>query len=152
MTRIVFLLGVAGGVVTSLFGGWSLVLQILILFMAVDYITGLMVAGIFKKSTKSCNGGLSSNSGFKGLCRKGVTLLIVMVACQLDILLNSTIIRDITIISFIVNELISIIENAGLMGVPVPDVIRNAIDILKKKSSAMPAKAEAEIQEEDTDD
>lgn len=134
MTKFVLLLGIAGGFITSLFGGWSLVLQILILFMCIDYITGILVAAIFKKSKKTCTGALSSNAGFKGLCKKGVTVLIVMVAFQLDTLLNSTIIRDITIISFIVNELISIIENAGLMGVPVPDIVVNAIDVLKNKT------------------
>ena len=105
----------------------------LIIFMAIDYITGLMVAGIFKRSKKTQNGALESRAGFKGLCRKGVMLLIVLVACRLDIELHTTYIRDAVCIAFIANETISIIENAGLMGVPIPKVITKAIELLKTK-------------------
>ena len=70
----------------------------------------------------------------KGLCRKGVSLLVVLVACRLDMIMGSNFIRDATVIAFIANETISIIENAGLMGVPIPSVITKAIEVLKKKS------------------
>lgn len=116
------------------FGGWSDALITLMIFMSVDYVTGLIVAGIFKKSKKSENGALESRAGFKGLCRKGVALLIVLIATRLDIMMNTTYIRDAVIIAFIANESISIIENAGLMGVPVPSVIAKAIDVLRKDS------------------
>lgn len=105
----------------------------LLIFMAIDYITGLMVAGIFKRSKKTKNGALESHAGFKGLCRKGVMLLIVLVACRLDIELNTTYIRDAACIAFIANETISIIENAGLMGVPIPKALTKAIELLKSK-------------------
>ena len=102
-----------------------------------DYITGLAVAGIFKKSKKSENGALESRAGFKGLCRKGVALLIVLVAVRLDIIIHTSYIKDAVIIAFIANECISIIENAGLMGVPVPGVIAKAIDVLRKDSDSV---------------
>ena len=126
--------GAVGGLVTMAFGGWSDALITLIVFMSVDYITGLTVAGIFKKSKKSENGALESRAGFKGLCRKGVALLIVLVAVRLDIVMQTSYIKDAVIIAFIANEAISIIENAGLMGLPIPAVIVKAIDVLKKES------------------
>lgn len=127
-------IGAIGGFVAMVFGGWSDALITLIIFMSVDYVTGLIVAGIFKKSKKSENGALESRAGFKGLCRKGVALLIVLVAVRLDIVMQTTYIKDAVIIAFIVNESISIIENAGLMGIPVPSIIAKAIDVLKKNS------------------
>lgn len=126
--------GVVGGFIAMEFGGWSDALATLMIFMGVDYVTGLIVAGIFKKSKKSESGALESRAGFKGLCRKGVALLIVLVAVRLDIIMHTTYIRDAVVIAFIANESISIIENAGLMGVPIPGVIAKAIDVLKKES------------------
>lgn len=128
------ILGVAGGFVAAMFGGWSDALITLIVFMAIDYSTGLIVAGVFKKSKKSESGALESRAGFKGLCRKGVALLIVLVAVRLDIVMHTSYIKDAVIIAFIANESISIIENAGLMGIPVPSVIAKAIDVLKEKN------------------
>lgn len=125
--------GVVGGVIAAMFGGWSDALITLIVFMSIDYATGLIVAGVFKKSKKSESGALESRAGFKGLCRKGVALLIVLVAVRLDIVMHTSYIKDAVIIAFIANESISIIENAGLMGIPIPGVIAKAIDVLKEK-------------------
>lgn len=88
----------------------------------------------FHASPKSKDGTLESRAGWKGLCRKGVTLLIVLVACHLDTVMGSNFIRDATVIAFIANETLSIIENAGLMGVPIPKELTGAIEILKQKS------------------
>ena len=128
------LVGAVGGFVAMVFGGWSDALITLIVFMALDYVTGLIVAGIFKKSKKSENGALESRAGFKGLCRKGVALMIVLVAVRLDIVMHTTYIKDAVIIAFVANESISIIENAGLMGIPIPSVIAKAIDVLRNES------------------
>lgn len=127
------LIGVTGGIITKLFGGWSEDMVTLIVFMAVDFIMGLLLAGVFHKSNKSESGHLNSRAGWKGLCKKGVTLLFVLIAHRLDVSLNTEYIRTATIIGFIANELISIVENAGLMGVPLPEVITKAIEILKNK-------------------
>lgn len=127
-------IGVLGSIVTYLFGGWSAALITLLIFMGVDYLTGILVAAVFKNSPKTETGTLNSNVGWKGLCKKGVTLLIVLIACQLDKFLGSTIIKDAVIITFVLNEAISIIENAGLMGIPIPGIITKAIEILKQKS------------------
>ncbi len=126
-------IGLAGSAVASAFGGWDKSLQTLIIFMIADYMTGLIVAGVFKKSKKTDTGALESRAGWKGLCRKGMTLLYVLIATRLDILAGTTYLRDAVCIGFIVNEVISITENAGLMGVPIPGPIAKAIDLLKKK-------------------
>lgn len=68
------------------------------------------------------------------MCRKGVSLLIVLVACRLDLIMGSSFIRDATVVAFVANETISIIENAGLMGVPIPEIIVKSIEVLKNKA------------------
>lgn len=134
--RILSVIGCVGSVIASLFGGWDAALVTLLIFMGVDYVTGLIVAGVFHTSEKTENGALESRAGWKGLCRKGVTLLVVLVACRLDLMMGSNFIRDAVVIAFVANETISIIENAGLMGVPIPAVIVKAIGVLKKKAES----------------
>ena len=134
-TTILTALGALGGFISSLFGGWDSALTTLVIFMAIDYVTGLLVAGVIKKSKKSENGALESRAGWKGLCRKGKTLLILLIAVQLDLAMESAFIRDGVVIAYVINEAISITENAGLMGMPVPSVIQKAIDVLQKKSA-----------------
>ncbi len=131
---ILTVIGVTGGFITTLFGGWSAALTTLIIAMAIDYLSGMAVAGIFKKSPKSQSGALESKAGWKGLFRKGMTLLIVLIAYRLDLAVGTTFIKDAVIIAYIANEVISITENAGLMGVTIPKPILKAIDILKQKS------------------
>ena len=127
--------GTVGSVIASLFGGWSTALTTLLIFILIDYVTGLVVAGVFHKSPKTKTGALESRAGLKGLIRKCTMLLFVLVGHRLDIAIGSSYIRDAVCIAFILNELISIVENAGLMGLPIPAVISNAIDVLKEKNS-----------------
>ena len=129
-------LGVIGAAISNLFGGWDAALTTLIIFMAIDYASGVIVAGVFHKSSKSDTGGLNSHIGWQGICRKGITLAIVLIACRLDLLIGTSYIKDAVIIAFCANELISIVENAGLMGLPIPNVIIKAIDVLKEKSDS----------------
>jgi len=132
--KICSLLGVFGSTIASFFGGWSAGLGTLLFFMVVDYLSGLVVAGVFKNSQKTDSGALESRAGWKGLCRKCMTFLYVLIAYRLDLMIGTNYIRDAVIIAFLVNELISITENAGLMGVPLPDVLNKAIDVLQSKS------------------
>ena len=131
--RIFILSGVAcvGAAITSLLGGWTGAMTTLVILMFIDYVTGIIVAGVFHNSPKSSGGALSSAVGFKGICRKFVILLIVVVACRVDIILNTNVIRDATCIGFCANELVSITENAGLMGIPLPRKLVEAIEVLK---------------------
>lgn len=126
-------IGIVGSTVAAAFGGWDAAMITLVSMMVIDYLTGVLVAGVFHNSPKTENGTLESKAGWKGLCRKGVTLLIVLVAARLDIILGTEFIRDAVVIGYIANEIISIIENAGLMGVPIPAAIEKAIEVLQSK-------------------
>ncbi|WP_455718523.1 phage holin family protein [Anaerosporobacter sp.] len=128
------LIGVTGTAIVRSLGGWSADLQTLITFMVIDFVMGLAVIFIFKKSNAIETEAGENNVCFRPLCKKSVMLLIVLIAYRLDLTLQINYIRTTVIIALIVNELISIIEYAGLMGVKFPKVITNAIDILKKKT------------------
>lgn len=129
------ILGVIGAAFSTAFGGLTTGMQTLLIFMGIDYLTGLIVAGVFKKSTKSESGALESRAGWKGLCRKGMTLLFVLIAYRLDLMIGTNYIRDAVVITFAINEVLSIAENAALMGLPLPAVIVKALDVLKQKAS-----------------
>ena len=131
--KIFILSGVAcvGAAIASLLGGWTGAMTTLVILMLIDYVTGIIVAGVFHASPKSSGGALSSAVGFKGICRKFVILLIVVVACRVDLLMDTNIIRDATCIGFCANELVSITENAGLMGIPLPRKLVEAIEVLR---------------------
>ena len=127
--------GAIGSAVAYALGGWDASVITLLIFMGIDFITGLIVGGIFHKSNKTKSGALESRAGWKGLTKKCITLLFVVIAVRLDLLIGSNYIRDAVCIAFILNELISIVENAGLMGIPIPAVITKAIDVLKTKEN-----------------
>jgi toxin secretion/phage lysis holin len=130
------IIGVAGAAIAGAFGGWDSALATLLIFMALDYVSGMAVAGVFHKSNKTDSGTIESRAGWKGLCRKCMTLAFVLIAYRLDLAIGTTYIKDAVIIAFITNELISLIENAGLMGIELPDVLVKAIDVLQKKSES----------------
>ena len=126
-------LGVIGSFIAGLFGGFDASMETLLVFMGIDYVTGLIVAAV-RKSPKSKSGGLSSSIGLKGLMKKCVVLMLVLVAARLDLTLGTSYIRDAVCIGFMVNELLSIIENAGLLGIPMPSAIKNAVELLQNKN------------------
>lgn len=122
--------GITLSFIASLFGGWDSSIITLMIFMVIDYITGMIVGGVFHKSNKTESGNLESRAGWKGICKKFITLLFIILANRLDIQLGTTYIRDFVCITFISNELLSIVENAGLMGIPIPQPIKKAIAVL----------------------
>lgn len=130
------LVGIIGGFIAKAFGGWSDAMTTLVICMLIDYITGLIVAGVFKKSEKTADGGLESRAGWKGLARKFSTLLLVLVAVRLDMELGTDYICQCVIYGFMANECLSIVENMGLMGVPLPKAITGAITLLNRKGEA----------------
>lgn len=129
-------LGVIGSVISELFGGWTSAMTTLVIFMLIDYITGILVAAVFKKSNKTEDGGLESKVGWKGLIRKFSTLLIVLISIRLDIIFNTTIISNCVVFTFLGNELLSLLENVGLMGIPLPSVLTEVISVLNKKGES----------------
>lgn len=135
--KIITAIGLAGSALASLFGGWDKFLQTLLLFMAVDWFTGgILLPAVFGKSPKSEKGMLESRAGWKGLCRKAMTLFYVLIAARLDALMGTDYLRDAVCIGFIANEALSIIENAGLMGLQLPERLKKSIDVLKAKADS----------------
>ena len=124
--------GLAGAVLSWAFGGWDAALAALVICISVDYISGSLVALVFHNSRKSETGAYNSAYGLKGLCRKGLMLLFVLVAVQVDMLLGSEYVRDAVCIGFCTNEVLSIVENLGLAGVPMPQAVVKALEQLQK--------------------
>ena len=126
--------GVAAGILSWLLGGLDTPVLALVICMGADYVTGLIVAGVFHASPKTSGGGLDSRVGWKGLARKFVTLLIVVLANLADLMLELGYIRDAVIAGFCANECISILENAGLMGIRIPASLRTALEKLSQET------------------
>jgi toxin secretion/phage lysis holin len=115
-----------GAVVGYLFGGWSALLQVLVVFVIIDYLSGLLASGV--------EGKLSSKIGFKGIAKKIMIFCLVAAGHLVDKAVGQGhLIGDSIIFFYLGNELLSILENAGRTGLPVPDQIKNAVDILKGK-------------------
>lgn len=129
-------LSALGGAVLGLLGGWDVTLQALVGFMAADYVTGLLVAGVFRRSLKTPGGALESRVGFQGLARKCAILALVFLAALLDRAVGGGFVRPAVCLFFTANEGISVLENLGLMGVPYPAFLRNMLDVLKRQGDA----------------
>lgn len=138
--------GVVGGFIATLLGGWDNALVTLVIFMGIDFVTGVVTA-MMGRSKHSKSGTLNSKAGWIGLAKKFCVLLMVVVGVRIDILLGTTYIRDTVCISFCLNELLSIVENTTLMGIPYPPVVKNAIDVLQTKVG----RAEEKVKEENDD-
>lgn len=127
--------GSVGSLLSFLLGGFDSTMIALFIFMLIDFLSGLILAVVFKNSKKTENGKLSSRAGIIGLSKKIFILFLVALSTQLDIVLETSFIRDGTIIGFISMEGISIIENASLAGLPIPKIIKNALEIINKKDN-----------------
>lgn len=131
---VLLVLASIGSFCAKMVGGWDTALKALIIIMAVDFITGLIVAGVFKRSNKSSGGAIDSRAGFKGLVKKCMILLMVVIGTVLDLLVGTdSVVRTAVILFYMGNEGLSIIENLGLMGMPVPKKLREAFEVLKQK-------------------
>lgn len=124
--------GLVGGFFTAIFGGWDSALMTLVVFVGIDFVTGIVTAAM-GKSKHSESGTLNSTAGWVGLAKKFCILLMVIVGVRIDILIGTNYIRDDVCISFCLNELLSIIENTTLMGIPFPPAFKKAIDVLQNK-------------------
>ena len=142
-------LAAVGSFIAHALGGWDASMKLLVAMMAVDYITGWLVAAVWKRSPKSASGALNSNAGFKGLCKKGAILLVVWIGTMLDSTYGGAYIRTAVILFFIGNEGRSGLENLGLMGVPYPKFLNKMLEALQeqgdKGNSTLP---EGEVNDE----
>ena len=125
-----------GSFIARSLGGWVTALQTLIIFMAIDYVTGLLVAGVWQRSNKSKTGALESRADFKGLIRKGLILMVVLIGVQLDAIIGlQAFCRTAIVLFFCGNEGLSIVENLGIMGLPLPDFVKTKFEQLKEKGN-----------------
>lgn len=134
--KILEVVGAAiGAALGAAFAGWSWTPMhtILVIFMVIDYLTGVMVAWL-GLSPKTETGGLSSKAGFVGLAKKAFIVIFVLLGAALDTALHSTVIQSMIICMYISNEGLSIIENASLLGVPIPKALKDALEIMRRKS------------------
>lgn|SRR5690625_1530252 len=122
-----FIVAFGGAAASFLFGGWSALLSILLAFVVIDYITGCIASGV--------HGKLNSQIGWKGIAKKVAIFFIVAVAHMVDVALGgeTSMFRDAAIFFYLANEVLSITENAGKIGIPIPDKLLNAVEVLKGK-------------------
>ena len=125
--------GAIGSIIAGLFGGWSTGISVLCIFIVLDFVTGIIGAALCK-SNKSETGGINSKVIWIGILKKILELMMVVVGHQFDLLLGANYIRDAVVIAYIITETVSIIENAGLIGLPIPPIITKVIDVLKNKN------------------
>lgn len=113
--------------ITWFYGGWTQSLNVLLLLVIADYLTGI--------AASVTEGKLSSKVGYLGCIKKIGIFLVIMLAHQLDTVIfqGTNQLRDIAIFFYMANELVSLTENAGRLGVPLPDGMTKVIDILKSK-------------------
>lgn len=132
------LAGVAGAI-AGLFGEWTTMLTILVVVMAIDYISGVIVAAC-GRSPKTEAGGLSSKVGFIGIAKKGFIMLLVLLATLLDRAIGNEamVFQSSLVFYYIANEGLSVLENAALMGVRFPDKIRKALETLRENEDKPP--------------
>lgn len=131
--------GILFSVIAECLGGFDDFIKTLLVFMIIDFITGWLVAAVFKKSRKTESGRLASGAGLRGLLKKGCIFLMVVISVMLDDLMHTNgFTRDAVIIAFILNELVSILENMGLMGIKLPDALTNALEMLGKDQPKKP--------------
>lgn len=120
-----------GAWIAQIYGGWTQAMTALVVFVIADVATGLL-CGLAKKSPNTDGGGLSSKVMREGAAKKVEIFFILLIAAWLDIAMHVTIWKDAACIYYIAEEGLSILENAGALGLPIPDKLKSAIEALKK--------------------
>ncbi len=128
LTWIKVAFALLGGTITAFLGGWDLALQVLVLFVVLDYLVGLIAAWTEKA--------LDSRIGFRGIAKKILLFVPIAICYALDQVLGQEILRSLAIFFYIANEGLSIVENLGRAGVPVPDALGEALEQMKRKGES----------------
>lgn len=152
--KVIEFLSAIGGAVISFFTTMPPLVYILIGVMSIDYVTGL-ICGAMGRSKKTESGYLASHEAWKGLLKKGVILLVVLLANLLDIAVSKgagitvEAVMGATCLWFIASEGLSILENVASMGVPVPKILIRMLEIMREKGDAPEEKKPAEDQKDE---
>lgn len=133
-TEVLTIFTFLGGAISYILGGIDASLIALFIFMVIDTIMGFTNALLFNKSKKTKTGRASSSAGIKGITKKFMMIFIVVVANQVDIVMGTTFVRDGVVIGYAAMEALSIVENAANMGVPIPKILRDALEIMNKSN------------------
>lgn len=132
--KFTIIIGIITSFLTYVYGKWDSAMNTLLIVMAVDYVLALICAAQ-NKSKKSEQGGLHSQAGWKGLCAKGMSLIVILIAHRVDLMFGGDYCRIAITTGFILNEIISIIEYCGILGIPLPDAVTKMIDVLKDRAN-----------------
>ena len=135
--KIIKLVAAAAGAIAGWFGGWDVMLQVLVGAMIIDYVSGWIVA-IMGHSIKTESGHLDSNVAWKGLLKKGLALLVVLLGSMLDKAIGQSVFRDMAVWFYVANEGLSILENLALAGVPFPEGLKRMLEQLREKNDHPP--------------
>lgn len=150
MKKVTEWLAALGGAIASFFTGLPPIIWILLAVMTLDYVTGI-ICGFMGKSPKTENGGLSSSEAFKGLLKKALILLVVLLAALLDkaVSMGTGItfeaVAGATALWFIASEGFSIVENVASMGIPIPKILLQALEIVKQKGDGKKEEPKTQI-------
>lgn len=120
------------GFIISLMGGWSIFLETLFILILLDIITGILTC-MYKSSHHTRNGKFSSSEFYRGLLKKGMIIIVIIVANRFDLIFNFEYLTNIVIMFFIINEMMSIIENAGLIGLPLPKKLMDVLEVFSEE-------------------
>lgn len=124
--------GIIAGCVAFAFGFPTPELYTLLVFIGIDFILGIVCAAVFKASPKTTDGKLESNAMLKGIIRKMGMILVVVLAHRVDVILNVEYIMTAAVYALCSVETLSIVETLSLMGVPIPNVVKKAIEVIKE--------------------
>lgn len=127
-------IGALGGFIGNVLGGWDIALRVALTLMCTDFIVGFIVAFVFKSSSKTKNGKISSEALFKGLVKKGLMLVMILVGHQLDIVTNQEILRNGVCYYIIVMEVTSLIESWSISGLSYPKIFDKVLEVLSMKT------------------
>jgi len=148
--KIIKAVAVVAGAIAGLYGGWSAMLTTLVVMMAIDYVTGVLVAAL-GRSPKTEGGGLSSKVGFIGIAKKGIIMLIVLLATLLDQAIGNVtfVFQGMTVAYYIANEGLSILENADALNIPTPKFIHDRLEHMRAEADDKPPDGKADTPPED---
>lgn len=135
--KIIKIVAAAAGAIAGLLGGWDTMLKVLVTVMAIDYVTGWITA-ILGKSIKTESGGLNSEVAYKGLLKKGLALMVVLIGALLDKAIGQNVFRNVVVWFYIANEGLSVLENLATAGVPFPQSIKRMLDQMRDKNDKPP--------------
>lgn len=141
---LMVMVDIAETLLHATFGEWNSAMTTLLIFMTMDYLACMVIKKLYKCDTKAKN--LKCKTGWKGISKKCMLIVFIMAAHRIDLLMTTQYIRNIVVVAFITNELLSLIESAKMMGIRVPQIFMTTIEILREKIGMTMEEIEAELE------